>query len=59
MTHSRKYLQQDQETGDRVPLGESPRHTSAPVENPMGEAFGEYKEVPETVPLDFTEYDLK
>ena len=29
-----------------------------PVENPMCTAFEEYKEVPETVPLDFTEHDI-
>ena len=29
-----------------------------PVENPMCAAFGEYGEVPETVPLDFTEDDV-
>ena len=29
-----------------------------PVENPMCAAFEEYKEVPKTVPLDFTEDDV-
>ena len=29
-----------------------------PVENPTSAAFEEYKEVPETVPLDFTEDDV-
>ena len=29
-----------------------------PVENPACAAFGEYEEVPETVPLDFTEDDV-
>ena len=29
-----------------------------PVENPMCAAFEEYEEVPETVPLDFTEDDV-
>ena len=29
-----------------------------PVENPTCVAFGEYKEVSETVPLDFTENDV-
>ena len=29
-----------------------------PVENPTCAAFEEYEEVPQTVPLDFTEYDM-
>ena len=29
-----------------------------PVENPICAAFEEYEEVPETVPLDFTEFDV-
>ena len=29
-----------------------------PVENPTCAAFGEYEEVPETVPLDFLEDDV-
>ena len=29
-----------------------------PVENPVCAAFEEYGELPETVPLDFTEYDV-
>ena len=35
-----------------------PDMSAPPVENPMCAAFAEYKEVPETVPLDFTEDDV-
>ena len=30
-----------------------------PVENPTGPAFEEYEEIPKTVPLNFTEDDVK
>ena len=45
-------------TGCCGSLGESPKHAFPPVENPTCAAFEEYGEVPETVPLDFTENDV-
>ena len=42
----------------RVPPGETPGYVYPPVENPTCAAFKTYGEVPETVPLNFTENDV-
>ena len=52
-------MHKDRVTGCRGSLGEATRHTSPPVENPTFSSFKEYKEVPKTVPLDFTEDGVK
>ena len=38
--------------------GEATGYASPPVENPSYIAFKEYKDIPETVPLDFTKDDV-
>ena len=44
--------------GCRCPPGEHPDMRVTPVENPTCAAFEEYEDVPETVPLNFTEGDV-
>ena len=44
--------------GCRGPPVEAPGHVCLPGGNPACAAFEEYEEVPETVPLDFTEDDV-
>ena len=51
-------MHQNRATGCRCPLGEAPGHGVPPVENPTCEAFEEYEDIPETVPLDFMEDDV-
>ena len=51
-------MHKNRATGCRCPPGEAPGHACPPVENPTCAAFEVYEEVPETVPLDFTEDDV-
>ena len=51
-------MHENRTAGCRGPSVEESVHSSSPVENPACAAFKEYGEVPETVPLDFTEDDV-
>ena len=51
----RQPMHENWATGCGGPTGEAPGHACPPVENPTCTAFEKYEEVPETVPLDFTE----
>ena len=51
-------MHENRATSCRGPPGEAPGHACPPVENPTCVAFKEYEDVPETVPLDFTEDDV-
>ena len=51
-------MHQNWATGCRIPPGEAPGHACPPVENLACAPFEEYEDIPETVPLDFTEDDV-
>ena len=51
-------MHKNRATGCRGPPGKAPKHACPPVENPTCAAFGEYEEVPKTVPLNFTDGDV-
>ena len=54
-------MYENRATGCRGTLREAPVHTyppPPPMENTTCAAFEEYKEVPETVPVNFTEDDV-
>ena len=55
MTFPGQPIHKNRTTGCRGPPGESPRHACPPLEKPTCAGFKEYEEVPETVPLNFTE----
>ena len=52
-------MHENRATCCRGSTGEASGHACPPpMENPVCAAFGEYGEVPKTVPFDFTEYDV-